>query len=129
MGERLKRWLPAVLWMAVIFYLSSRSAIDIPGFLGDFDKLQHIAAYMLLGFLVFRGCVKWRQPYAAAFAISAVYGITDELHQRFVPGRFCDFRDWLSDAGGIILALIITFIFLRIRRDNIGGEKEENQKD
>ena len=31
---------------------------------------------------------------------AAAYGLSDELHQHFVPGRQADWLDWLADAGG-----------------------------
>lgn len=38
-----------------------------------------------------------------AVAIASLYGITDEIHQIFVPGRFCDPLDWMTDTAGALL--------------------------
>ncbi len=87
-------WLPAVFYMALIFYLSSspppQAARDVPVF---FDiKLIHIMEYALLNFLIFFAIDKtsdipflWKAVYSVA--VTMMYGLTDELHQVFVPGR------------------------------------------
>lgn len=33
-------------------------------------------------------------------AIVSFYGLIDEIHQSFVPGRFCSVFDWLADTMG-----------------------------
>jgi len=38
-------------------------------------------------------------------ALASLYGITDELHQHFVPGRTADIADWYSDSIGSAVAL------------------------
>jgi VanZ family protein len=38
-------------------------------------------------------------------------GLTDELHQKFVPGRQCDWKDWIADIIGILTGLIIYLVF------------------
>ena len=43
--------------------------------------------------------------FARAWAITAGYGITDEVHQWFVPGRFASVADWIADALGAAVAL------------------------
>lgn len=54
-----------------------------------------------------------------AFIFSAVYGLMDEYHQSFVPGRTVDFYDFLADCGG---ALLYTAIFWLFQRRN--GDRE-----
>lgn len=50
-----------------------------------------------------------------AFIFSAVYGILDEYHQSFVPGRSVEFYDFLADCGG---ALLYISIFWLVQRRN-----------
>jgi VanZ family protein len=54
-------------------------------------------------------------------AIAAAYGLSDEFHQRFVPGRFFDLRDLLADAIGAGLAAaaiyVGSFVWTRAGRD------------
>lgn len=93
--------------MGLIFYASSMNGeqvpeIDIPGI----DKLFHFIEYLILGFLLARALsrssanVNYRHIFISAVLISSFYGLSDEFHQRFVPGRTCDIFDFLSDLIG-----------------------------
>jgi VanZ family protein len=42
-----------------------------------------------------------------AVALASAYGITDELHQLFVPGRVSDPVDWLVDTLGAIVGVYV----------------------
>jgi len=85
----------AILYMAVIFYASSLPG-GIVGIPAPWDKLAHAASYGFLGWLWQRalGFPGW------AWAIATLYGLSDEFHQRFVPGRMFDLADWLADGIG-----------------------------
>jgi hypothetical protein len=48
---------------------------------------------------------KW--PAWLAVLIVSVFGVTDEWHQSFVPGRDCDVLDWLADTTGAALAVTL----------------------
>lgn len=52
-----------------------------------------------------------------AFIFSAVYGLMDEYHQSFVPGRTVDFYDFLADCGGALLYTAIFWLFQRRNGD------------
>ena len=54
-------------------------------------------------------------PYAAAFAAS-VYGITDEFHQTFVPGRNADLFDWFMDIIGAVVGAFVSVKLIHILR-------------
>lgn len=97
--------MPAAIYMLLIFLLSGRSDLQgVPALVSD--KAAHFAAYMVLGVLLVRaiGGRGWKRPglpvVLAAAAIAAAYGATDELHQRFVPGRSSEALDLLADAAG-----------------------------
>ena len=103
-------WTPVVVYMAAIFVVSGQSDPSIPA--GVSDKSLHVLAYLGLAVLVFRALagrlparVTWRAA-AAALTISIGYGITDELHQLYVPGRSADVADLFADAIGATLGLI-----------------------
>ena len=109
-------WLPPVLWMVLIFYLSTfeRALISekrILNFL--FFKTLHVLEYGLLYFLIFRAFftlkVAKKKLYIVSFVISLVYAISDELHQTFVPTREGKLRDIFIDLGGIS----IMYIYIR----------------
>jgi VanZ family protein len=92
--------------MTLIFYLSSQSSmrLPLPSFRGN-DKLAHCMGYSALaGMLVF---ALWnfdiKQRLALAVLASALYGLSDELHQSFVPGRHGDPFDIFADCVGSVL--------------------------
>jgi VanZ family protein len=109
--KRLSLWGPVVLMMALIFVASSIPDVPaLPG--GVSDKTAHSWAYGLLGVLVFRALAKGRVGGLTivrglgSILIATAYGISDEFHQSFVPGRTSDVRDVAADAIGAIAAAI-----------------------
>ena len=103
-------WLPVVLYAGLIFYLSSQSHPDeqLPSFLlkDVSDKVLHAVEYAVLGGLCYRA-FRWGvngpvASYALLFAIvtGSLYGMTDEVHQFFVPFRESSWLDWLADTAG-----------------------------
>ena len=122
------RWLWPVAWMAVLFGLSSIPGAAVPEVPLSFaDKLVHGGLYAVLGALLWRalaagGTSKGNGARALllAWLLSVSYGASDELHQRYVPGRTPDVRDLAADATGA-LAGIITARWLGRRRQR--GER------
>ena len=57
---------------------------------------------------------KWAPIVAAA--LSSLYGITDEFHQIFTPGRSCDPMDWLVDTIAAALGALICYLVLKALR-------------
>ena len=101
--------LPAVLYAALLFWASSRSRLPMPEFgLGFEDKLAHFAAFAILSVLVYIALTKptriARNPHAWATGLASLYALSDELHQRMVPGRTFEWSDLLADMAGIIAA-------------------------
>jgi len=98
-----------VLWAALIFVLSAQPSVPTPSQLND--KEAHAVAYATLASLCLMGLTGWRWRSVAgsrllgAFLIAVVYGVTDEIHQSFVPGRVPDVADVLADAAGAGIAL------------------------
>lgn len=100
-------WAPAVAYMAVIWVMSSFSHIDLP--VQEFplaDKGVHAVEYGVLAVLV-AYAVQQTFParHLARTAIVSVlfvvgWGVLDELHQAFVPGRSSDVLDVVADAVG-----------------------------
>lgn len=106
----LRWWGPLALYMAFIFWMSSRPAPE--AFSGTPDYLLHGAGYFLLGALtiraVGRGLASPRRPAVLVwgFVIAALYGASDEWHQSFVVSRDASFRDLLADSAGALLAAV-----------------------
>ena len=90
--------------MAMIFGLSSFSTLPTPpGGLSDYHA--HFAAYAGLAVVTTRALAKGLRDISwgvvtGAIAISTVYGLSDEYHQLFVPGRTFDLLDLAADAVG-----------------------------
>ncbi|HEY5627501.1 MAG TPA: VanZ family protein [Nitrospira sp.] len=109
-------WLPVLLYAALIFYLSSlpHPEEQLPDFLLKkvSDKLLHFVEYGVLGVFGYRA-FRWAAgPAAARHAIllailaASLYGVSDEIHQAFVPFRESSWLDWVADTiGGAIGAV------------------------
>lgn len=107
--RRAAYWLPVLLYAGVIFYLSAQSRPPGPSLwlfrlLGD--KGVHAVEYGVLGLLCYRafrhaaGVTAARQALLLAVLASTGYGVTDEIHQAFVPLREPDAWDLLADLLG-----------------------------
>jgi VanZ family protein len=108
---RLDLWLPPLLLMGVIFFLSAQPSLDSG--LGVIDtigrKLIHFAEYALLCFLWWRALVTVMSPGRAAlfaFLLASGYAASDEYHQTFVEGRHGSPIDWGIDSAGAALAAL-----------------------
>lgn len=111
----------AILWMAMIFFLSSQPVIaTMMTFPGE-DKLFHAAVYGLLGIFflgAFRQGDQGYRPYILFLAVllAVLYGITDEWHQSYVPGRTPDVTDVIADGIGATLGVFLaSWILARLR--------------
>ena len=98
--------------MALIFRVSSIPTLGrLPG--GFSDHTAHFAAYAVLGALLLRALAdgRWagvtRRRAVFAWGLSVVYGVTDEFHQWFVPGRFAALDDLVADALGAAAAIAL----------------------
>jgi VanZ family protein len=112
--------MPAILMAALIFIVSSMEKIPVIELTFRWeDKLLHAIAYAILAFLTSRALYyqniksTWRKnAVVLAVVFAALYGISDEIHQYFVPGRMMDFWDFVADVigggsgGGLFLLLI-----------------------
>ncbi|WJW75216.1 VanZ family protein [Thiohalobacter sp. IOR34] len=98
----------ALAWMIVLYQLSAQSSVSMPlDFPGE-DKLYHAIAYGLLGALYLFSLAPHRTGFSRRQALLAallavLYGLSDEWHQGFVPGRVTDPLDVLADASGALL--------------------------
>lgn len=118
-------WVPAVVWMGVIFYFSSLSK-PVPGvedtsYETQLNRLFHLAEYAFLTFWFYFGWVKGRvfqsnvghkQVFYSAL-MSFVYALVDEAHQVFVPGRMFEVVDLFLDAGGAGFAVLCLWLLNR----------------
>jgi len=101
----LNRFLPPILVMALIFYLSSRSSFSVsPKFWLNFFvfKTLHFLEFGLLFLLWARAFLGNKNRFWLAFLLSFFWALTDEVHQLFVPTREGTIRDMLIDTAGIL---------------------------
>jgi VanZ family protein len=122
-GARLRwRWLaPALAYAALIFLLSSLSNPFPfkPSGLLTLDKLLHFVEYGALGALLAWGLHRAGMAVSSggvwAAVLGSAYGLTDEVHQAFVPNRSADPRDWLADTAGALVGALVVAAILRRR--------------
>ncbi|MEA3280345.1 MAG: VanZ family protein [Thermodesulfobacteriota bacterium] len=106
-------WLPTIIYCLIIFiqssYPSPETTLDLP----YFDKLLHFSAYAVLGALFLRAfkTTKFKNNINLVMILSILassfYGISDELHQYFVPCRNADIMDALADIFGSICGVFL----------------------
>ena len=81
-------------------------------------KTAHFTAYtilaMFIGNAISMHIDKISLRLGIAFAGGVLYSVSDEIHQKFVPGRSCELRDVMIDSAGAILGCIFLFILFKI---------------
>jgi VanZ family protein len=95
--------------MAAIFFVSSIARLPGAGTVPDW--LSHGVAYGVGGVLIARALVPegagLTLPTAAlAVLLATLYGVSDEYHQSFVPGRTAEAADVVKDAAGAALFVL-----------------------
>lgn len=132
------RWIPVLLWMGLIFYLSAQPAgpsselsstvmdwmlqfvegrlmVDESVFHVLIRKAAHMGAYFVLAVLTMialrtpRIVSVWRQA-GVSLIICVLYATSDEVHQLFVPGRSGEVRDVMIDTVGAVLGIGVYMI-------------------
>lgn len=107
---RIYKMVPMLIVMGTIFFLSHKTGdeIQLPAFAYS-DLVAHMLIYALLGGAViyawsirFKACQPVRVVcYTVVFCL--LYGISDEFHQSFVPGRYVSAMDVAADTVGAII--------------------------
>ena len=110
--SRASLWLLVVVWMAVIFALSSQSELPSPAGLSPDDRsvIGHLGVYGVLAVFLWMALPRgWSASLriAIAFAGAVLFGVTDEWHQSFVLGRESTLSDLALDAIGAAVALAV----------------------
>lgn len=127
------RLLPPLAVMVLIFLLSHQSGDDLPPLFPHFDKIAHFSIYGLLAATVIGACrpeMRRRRPGAVvlcAVLCCLVYGISDEFHQSFIPGRSPSVADVVADIFGalsVALAWLLLPVFRSGRRTAPGGRAD-----
>ncbi|KKT68375.1 MAG: VanZ family protein [candidate division WWE3 bacterium GW2011_GWB1_44_4] len=102
-----KKWLPAVLILAFLFWSSSTPELKISQDVSvDFParKLVHFVVYGLLCASFYRAT----GSFVLSIGLSGLYGVFDEFHQVFTPLRNGKMSDIAIDIfGALVSALVI----------------------
>jgi VanZ family protein len=142
-ARRLSRYLPLLLWMALISFASTSefSADNTSRIIGPLlrwlfptisgeslntihsfiRKLGHFTEYALLGLLAARAFITSsrtllaRPWFISSVLLVVVYAFIDEFHQSFVPSRTASVYDSFIDIAGGLTAIVIYWFFNRRR--------------
>lgn len=87
-------------------------------------KLAHFGEYMCVGILVYLIWSQWMKRGKGLYLLTVIWvfvsGACDELHQLFVPGRWCSFADVCLDtcggAFGLLLCVAVGGLWIRRKR-------------
>ncbi|NTU42507.1 MAG: VanZ family protein [Nitrospirales bacterium] len=98
-----------LLYMGFIFYMSGRShplGVKLPY---GADKVLHCAGYAFLGFLLGNALYTRarEKTIIIGLIVATLYGLTDEIHQSFVPGRDASVYDLMADSAGSFVGLLL----------------------
>jgi len=112
-------WGPVLLVMGLIFFFSSLpDPGGPPG--GISDKTAHVLIYAALGASLVRALAGGRIPAMTltrillAAALGTLYGVSDEIHQHFVPPRTPDILDVVADSIGAFVGAIVMTLVARL---------------
>lgn len=117
-------FVPATLGMVVIFLMSSRPRVptagldpDIVSIAGHFIAFGTLAALIAVALLHLSIRISHAVP--LAWLATVLYGIVDEFHQSFVPGRDATGFDVAVDALGatVVLGIVVLITHRRASRE------------
>lgn len=116
-----------IIWMVMIFLLSSRAVFPVHLSTAQYQyvsSLVHIFLYIILTFLIANalttGKVRFKHALLNALIIAMLYGMLDEWHQSFVPGREARLSDWLLDMVGCLVAGNLFWLKVNIKENKEG---------
>lgn len=120
-------WLPVLLWMTLIYYLSSfhklqASEIGWQDFV--IRKTAHFLEYAVLCFLFFRAFKKttnltFKQLLIFALMLTILYSLSDEYHQTLVSGRTGRSFDIGIDSLGAFFGFIFCWKLINLLPERI----------
>ena len=132
-------WLPLIAYCVFIYIQSSYpSPESLPSF--EFsDKLFHFGAYAVLGVLFYRAyqTLPIKHNFQLIVQLSMIsaslYGVSDEIHQSFVPYRDGSFSDVIADVLGAVCGVYLYHRWMAAIKDRklnleVGSRKSEKGK-
>ncbi|MBI9070341.1 MAG: VanZ family protein [Melioribacteraceae bacterium] len=113
-------YIPLGIYWVILFALTTLPSKSLPS-VAFSDKIKHFLAYFILTILL-KLTLHFQEKYnltlkmctVITLGIIAFYGMADEIHQYFIPGRYCEFYDWVANiAGGIVGVLLVRFFIVK----------------
>ncbi len=95
------------------------------------DKVVHFFIFGILGILIARSFrflfnPVWKNNYILwSIAIGIIYGLIDEWHQMYIPGRYASIGDWIADLLGIVCFVLLYFWWLSKRIKSVSLKVEK----
>lgn len=119
--KRVLRLLPLAAWLAFTWWESSETspAGDLVLPFEGADKGIHFLMYVPGGAAAWLALAPMRRPpaWAAAAVLCAGWGVLDEIHQAWTPGRSPEVADAVADAlGSVAGAMLAEALHARRRR-------------
>ncbi len=118
---RIKYYAPAILYVILIFALSSLNQQFVVNYSWSIDDfLLHFVEYNLYGVTLIWAVMKdkpgseLKTSYRLAVSIGALSAIADEFYQSFIPSRFSTIEDVVADVFGVILSIITFSLLMKI---------------
>ncbi len=102
-----------------IFYISSLTFQNVSYTTNINSIFYHFFAFFCFAFFLQISSLRGQKRFAIfmlVIIISILYGVLDELHQYFVPGRACTLFDMGIDSFGVIMASLIYFIRVEYKK-------------
>ncbi|MBQ0050629.1 MAG: VanZ family protein [Treponema sp.] len=102
------KWIPSIFIVCCSFYLSSQEHIEhMPSF-WNADKVVHFFCFSGFCFWTAFACntKDWKKIWIPILLVS-LWGVSDEIHQSFVPGRSASVFDWMADTLGATLGAVV----------------------
>jgi len=118
--SKIRAFLPAAAYYAVITFLSSRTNVRLPLVFPGIDKALHVLLYIGFGACLTWGFVRLdpggeRTRPGFVLPLGTLLSSLDEFHQMFVPGRTADWADLAADVLGVLAGWAILRAVLRRR--------------
>lgn len=112
------RWAVVVTYAMAIFGLSAQAGISAPALISGFDKVCHGVEYGGFTGLLAAALSAGGSPLVLTRAalLATLYGVTDEYHQSFTPGRDSSVWDVAADATGATTVALLLALRRRRRR-------------
>jgi VanZ family protein len=118
--QNLLRWMPALVMMLLIFFVSAQPSSRLPNF--DWadtlvKKSGHAIGYAMLAVLYWRAFDFKENKRWIAWLLAVLYATTDEYHQSFVPGRHPAIWDVvIFDNAGALISLGLVTLYRKQKR-------------